>query len=108
MIPFYTAKASYLGPVMSTNAKLTPEEMPSEIALLLACGRTQVSEAMADRIRTLVQKPLDWDVLIQTSLTHGLMPLLHENLKAYASDLVPQDCLNKLKSLHEMTLARSI
>jgi hypothetical protein len=36
------------------------------------------------------------------------MPLLYENLKAYAADLVPQDALNKLKVLHEMTLARSI
>lgn len=93
---------------MSTNAKRTLEEMPPEIALLLACGRTQVSEVMADRIRVLAQRSLDWDVLIQTSLTHGLMPLLYENLKAHAYDLVPKDYLNKLKGLHELTSARSI
>jgi putative nucleotidyltransferase-like protein len=93
---------------MNTNAKQTLGELPPEISLLLACGRTQVSEETADRIRVLAQRSLDWDFLIQTSLTHGLMPLLFENLKAYASDLVPPDSLNKLKSLHEKSSARSI
>ncbi|HYJ84900.1 MAG TPA: nucleotidyltransferase family protein [Pyrinomonadaceae bacterium] len=93
---------------MSANTNQILEEMPPEIALLLACGRTQVSEEIANRIRALAQRSPDWDLLIQTSLTHGLMPLLYENLKAYASDLVPQASLNKLKGLHEMTSARSI
>lgn len=92
---------------MSTNAKLKLEEMPPEIALMLACGRTQVNDEMAGRIRVLAQKPLDWEGLTQTALTHGLMPLLYENLKAYASGLVPEDSLNKLKGLYELTSARS-
>ncbi len=92
---------------MSTNPKLILQEMPPEIALLLACGRTQVNNEMADRIRGLAQRSLDWDGLTQTALTHGLMPLLYENLKAQASGVVPKDSLNKLKGMYELTSARS-
>lgn len=92
---------------MKSNLNNLPE-LPPEICLLLACGRTQVSEDIAVRIRNLAQGPLDWDSLIQTSLTHGLMPLLYENLKANASDIVPKTAIRSLRDFYEKSSARSL
>src|SRR5688572_30356423 len=93
---------------MSKDTKQTLPDLSPEISLLLACGRTQVNEEVTDRIRKLAQGSLDWNSLIKTSLAHGLMPLLYENLKAKASDLVPQAHLDRLKDFYERNAARNI
>ncbi|MEK6281546.1 MAG: nucleotidyltransferase family protein [Acidobacteriota bacterium] len=93
---------------MSINPKQIQPELSPEISLLLACGRTLVNEEVTDRIRRLAQGPLDWNSLIKSSLGHGLMPLLYENLKATASDLVPQAHLDRLKDFYEKNAARNI
>lgn len=91
----------------SKDKQLLPEFTP-ELSLLLACGRTRVEQGDADRIRSLVPKQRDWDSLIQISMSHGLMPLLYENLRTHAVDLVPQDTTLRLKGLYEKNAARSI
>ena len=41
--------------------------------------------------------PLDWDYLISTAFSHGLLPLLQKNLTSAAADLVPAQVLSRLK-----------
>src|SRR5438132_10493948 len=82
--------------------------LPREFSLLLACARTQVDAESGQRIREAAQQPLDWDRLIEASLTHGLMPLLYENLKTHCADIVPPDRLNQLKDLFRKNAARTV
>ncbi|HKO96108.1 MAG TPA: nucleotidyltransferase family protein [Pyrinomonadaceae bacterium] len=93
---------------MSSNHKQSLPDFTPELSLLLACGRTRIDRGDVDRIRSLVAEQKDWDSLVQTSLAHGLMPLLYENLRTHASDLIPEDVLLRLKGLFEKNAARSI
>lgn len=93
---------------MSPDSRQPIPDLPAEISLLLACGRTRVDEETATRIRTLAQGPLDWNSVIKKALGHGLMPLLYQNLKAEASDVVPPGPLSKLKELYEKNSARNV
>lgn len=92
---------------MSTEIKRIPTTLPREISLLLDCARTQIDTKTALRIRETAGQPLEWDRLIEASLTHGLMPLVYENLKAHAADVVPPDYLHKLKDLFQKNAART-
>jgi hypothetical protein len=93
---------------MSTQLKRSPVVLPPEISLLLACARTEVDEEMAQRVREMAGQPIDWKYLIDVSLTHGLMPLLYENLKAICPELVPADHLHSLKEFFQKNAARSV
>ncbi len=93
---------------MSSNHKQFLPEFTPELSLLLACGRTRVKPDDVDRIRELVKQQLDWNLLIPTSMSHGLMPLLYDNLRAHAVDLLPGNVLINLKALYEKNTARSI
>ncbi|HVQ38618.1 MAG TPA: nucleotidyltransferase family protein [Pyrinomonadaceae bacterium] len=93
---------------MSTNPNQSLVALPPEISLLLVCARTQIDEELAQRIREMVRQPLDWKYLIESSLSHGLMPLLYENLKAICPELVPDNHLNRLKEMFQKNAARSV
>jgi hypothetical protein len=79
-----------------------------EISLLLACARTHPDQAGIDRIREAAGRTLDWASLIESSLVHGLMPLLYENLRTNCADIVPPVHLSELKELFQKNTARSM
>ena len=68
-----------------------------EEQLLLAVARRELNDRGVVEVRELVRAPLDWDYLLATAFSHGLLPLLHKNLTAAAADLVPGQFLAKLK-----------
>ncbi len=74
--------------------KKISERRRSENELLLAVARREL-DPMA--VRELVRQPLDWDYVLATAFSHGLMPLLQKNLTTSASDLVPVDVIARLK-----------
>jgi hypothetical protein len=93
---------------MSTDVRQTELELSSEISLLLACARPRIDQEGANRIREAARRSVDWDSLIKASLTHGLMPLLYENLSTHCPDLVPPIHLNQLRDLFQKNAARSV
>ncbi len=93
---------------MRTDATQIELELSPEISLLLACARTRIDRETAERIKEAAQRSLDWDRLIKASLTHGLMPLLYENLSTHCPDIVPPIHLNQLRDLFQKNAARSV
>ena len=93
---------------MRTDGRQIELELSPEISLLLACACTRVDQKTAERIKEAAQRSLDWDRLIKASLTHGLMPLLYENLSTHCADIVPPIHLNQLRDLFQMNAARSV
>lgn len=65
-------------PSVKTSALTTRPELD----LLLCCARTRVDAETAEHIKTLVQENIEWRYLVQTSLRHGVMSLLYQNLNA--------------------------
>src|SRR5215510_5625752 len=93
---------------MSIVSRQISTLLPREMSLLLTCARIEVDAETARRIREAAGQPLDWDYLVETSLTHGLMPLLYQNLKAHCADIVPADSLDRLKDLFQKNAAHTV
>lgn len=65
--------------------------------MLLAVARREIDPRHASEVRELVREQLDWQYLIATALSHGLLPLLQKHLTTTAADLVPGYVLVQLK-----------
>jgi hypothetical protein len=91
---------------MRIHVNRLSESIRPELELLLVCARPHIDSETARRVRELAAQPLEWDYLVQTSVSHGLLPLLYTNLKA-ASAVVPQDHLDRLRDSFQKNAARS-
>ena len=73
----------------------------AEEQLLLTVARRELEPRVVVEVRELVRGPLDWDYVIATAFSHGLLPLLQRNLAKVvagaAADLVPAPILSRLK-----------
>ena len=69
----------------------------AEEQLLLAIARRELDERGVVDVRALVREPIEWDYVLATAFSHGLVPLLQKNLSAGAGDLVPAHVLSRLK-----------
>ena len=65
-----------------------------EHEILFRTGRREGDPA---GFRRLVKQARDWDYLINTASTHGLIPLLQQQLQSVAADLTPVNVLSRLK-----------
>ena len=68
-----------------------------ENELLLSVARRELEPRGVLEVRELVRGPLDWDYLLATAFSHGLIPLLQKNLTAAATDLLPAAVLARMK-----------
>jgi hypothetical protein len=57
-----------------------------EHALLTCIARHQLGESRTAKLRGLLSCSLDWNYLIDTARTHGLIPLLYRQLSSVAAD----------------------
>jgi hypothetical protein len=80
--------------------KSPPPDSRPEDELLLGCARTGIDAQGAARIRSLLQRELDWSYLIRAALVHRVMPLLYGNLNRIGQDLVPETPLARLRYHH--------
>jgi hypothetical protein len=79
----------------------------AENELLLCCARAHLDGEMLDRIKILLGRRLDWEYLIDTSLTHGVMPLLYSSLQKSFPQAVPKASLDRLKNHFRGNVQRS-
>lgn len=73
-------------------------EHSPETALLLYCARTQVNEETAERIRGIVDNPIDWSSLIAFANEQMVLPLLHHTLSEVAPDATPSFVQEELRT----------
>ncbi|NJK41750.1 MAG: nucleotidyltransferase family protein [Acaryochloridaceae cyanobacterium SU_2_1] len=52
-----------------------------EVALLLACCSVQLDAKAIERIRTLAEQDINWQLLIETAKFHGVLTLLYQGIK---------------------------
>ncbi len=73
-------------------------ELSNEYKLLLLCARTRMTEAIEEKIKSLVQQDIDWDYLLHISTKHKLTPLLYWQLNSTCPDPVPSEIMGRLKT----------
>lgn len=76
--------------------------MDAEAELLLCASRTTIGTEKARRIRAIVEQGPNWNRLIATALTHGVMPLLYRSLNSIASDAVPEAIISRLRDHYQI------
>jgi hypothetical protein len=86
---------------------LGPPFRPEE-ELILACARTRMDPAMADRLRSLLGPTLDWAYVLSVGQRHGVLPLVHWHLKEVPAPLVPVAVRERLKLSFELTGRRNL
>lgn len=57
----------------------------------------------ADRVRALLREDMDWTYLVQTTLLHGMVPLLYWNLSTTCPESIPKTVLNDLRRRSRIT-----
>jgi hypothetical protein len=70
----------------------------AEVQLLLACARTVINEATAERIRTVLRGSIDWSYVIERAERHRVTPLLCQSLNEVCPALVPEEVLKSLRA----------
>jgi hypothetical protein len=78
-----------------------------EVDLLLSCAHTQITPEAAARIRTAVEKDVDWLALIRLAMRHEVMPLLYRNLQQVCPDSVPDHISGPLRTRYEAQAAQA-
>jgi hypothetical protein len=74
--------------------------------LLLAASSADASSAL-DRIRRLLEKPVDWEMLLRLADNHGTSSLLYQNL-SHLADMVPSPTLASLRQGYERNIYKSL
>jgi hypothetical protein len=74
-----------------------------DFTVLLGCMRFYLGTATAAEMTSLLTADLDWEMLVQTAIERGVMPLFYESLKKIADpELVPRSVMMQLKTLNRM------
>jgi hypothetical protein len=79
-----------------------------ESALLLACARTRIDTVTAERIRGIVEHPLNWEWLGSRALNHGVFPTLYQTLQRDAPGAIPPAVLCAWQELFYGNAARAL
>ena len=87
---------------------LSSDTVCPEKRLLVYCARTRVESGIAEKIRALVARPLDWDYLLSQAAENSLTPLLARNLSGSAAEIVPPDQMKRLTDATRANTARCL
>ena len=79
-----------------------------EKQLLVCCARTSLTSEIVERIRELAAAPLDWDYVLSQTQENSIVSLVERNLRAAASELVPEECAAQLKSMARANALRCL
>lgn len=87
---------------MDQTFKLKPEE-----ELILHCCRTQLEFENETKIKSLIERDIDWDYLVQIASMHRLIPLLYWHLKSLDLE-IQQPIMGTLKTLFELNINKNL
>jgi hypothetical protein len=79
-----------------------------EVALLLNCARSRLTNENEKQIRDLVAGDCDWNYLLQIADRHGMQPLLHWHLNAVCPDGIPDEARQQLRVAFQRVSALNI
>ena len=88
-----------------SNAPTT--SVAPEWDLLLAASSADPDGSALDRIRCLLEEPVDWDAELRLADNHGTSSLLYRNLLLLA-DMVPSSTLASLRQRYEANIYKSL
>lgn len=83
--------------------------LSSEDRLLLYCARTSVNEDITYKVKEILNDCLNWDYIVESSMRHGISPLLYWNLSKIDNGKdAPEEVMAKLRKLYYGNTARNM
>jgi hypothetical protein len=79
-----------------------------EKRLLVCCARTRITPAIAEQIRELLARPLDWDYLLSEAAENSITPLFERAIRAAAPGAIPPEPSERLKSASRANTVRCL
>lgn len=79
-----------------------------EKQLLIASSRTRMEPAIAERVRKLAARQLDWEYVLDEAAENSILPLLEQNLRAVAPEAVPPAVVERLKTASRANTVRCL
>ena len=70
--------------------------LPIEQSLILECSRNEMSPAQINRVKTILEAELDWDLILNNAYLNGVLPLVSANLLQKFGNLLPDEIREKL------------
>lgn len=84
-----------------------PFELTKEDELLIYLAQTSGNPETEIKVRTIIEKGVNWDSFLDKASYHGLRPLICVNIKNYP-DQVPADILNSLKDYFSINSKKNL
>jgi len=84
---------------MSTQNKIFKlSSLCPETRLLICCAQTKLNEKQLILANELIEQKINWDLFTKLIFTHGLVPLVYQNLNKHFSSHLPEN--NKITLRH--------
>jgi putative nucleotidyltransferase-like protein len=94
-------------PSSSLNRQEAAASIASEWRLLCAASSADPRESDLARIRSLQERPIDWEAVLRLAEHHGTSSLLYQNLSR-VPDAVPSTVLASLRQRYERNIHKSL
>lgn len=78
-----------------------------ENELLICCAQTQLNSNDRAQVEYLLKGKLDWNYLFSEASSHGVLPLLYQNLNSMDID-IPDASLRQLRNMYHSLTARNL
>ncbi len=79
-----------------------------EHQLLLYCARVHLTSHDREKIRSLINSPLNWEEVLKETRRQSIIPLLYRHLQAESHDLLPPELLEQLRQEYLQVAAKSM
>jgi len=91
---------------MTADSRL--DSVCAEKRLLVCCARTRMSAPIAEQIREILKRPIDWDYLHAESAENSITPLVEKHLRTLGKDFVPSEQLEQWKEAARANTVRCL
>lgn len=81
--------------------------LSNEMKLLSLCSRLEQNPSERLEVKRLLEQSINWQLLLEISLNHEVLPLLFYNLIKLKRAVLPENIAALLNSSYSMTLARN-
>ncbi|WP_413199972.1 nucleotidyltransferase family protein [Nostoc piscinale] len=90
------------------NATLLENHLTHELELLICCSRTHIKEKDLIKVQTLLQKPINWEYLLELAAYHKVLQLLFISLNTVDSQAIPHNIFSTLQKYYYLNTQHSL
>ncbi|MCJ8279046.1 MAG: lasso peptide biosynthesis B2 protein, partial [Rivularia sp. ALOHA_DT_140] len=108
MVKQHFASFENLNLSLPSNLNIELPKYQPEIEILLCCNNIHTDTAKYQRVKSLLEKDIDWNYLVKQACQHGVFLLLYQNLVQYYPESIPENIQPQLQAYSKIKTARNV